>query len=139
MTRLAPLRAGRRELDRRSSEMPRVLIIDDHLAFRVSARALLEAEGFTVAEADSAAAGVRTAGEFGPDAVLLDVQLPDFDGFQAAEQLARMKRAPTVILVSSRDLADYGRLVQDSAAHGFIPKHELSGGVIRSFLGTIRA
>jgi CheY-like chemotaxis protein len=119
--------------------MPSVLIVDDHPAFRMSARALLEAEGFTVAEAGSAGAGVRIAAELGPDVVLLDVQLPDFDGFQAAAQLARITPAPTVILVSSRDLADYGPLVQNSYAHGFIPKQELSGAAIRSFLGTIHS
>lgn len=117
--------------------MPRALIVDDHPAFRASARRLLEAEGFTVAEAASAGEGVRAVAELKPDLVLLDVQLPDFDGFQAAEQMASIDPAPAVILVSTRDSTDYGPLVHTCKATGFLPKHELSPEAIRSVLGTM--
>ena len=61
----------------------RVLIVDDHAGFRSTARALLEAEGFeVVGEAEDGVSGLRAARELHPDIVLLDVQLPDFDGFE---------------------------------------------------------
>jgi DNA-binding NarL/FixJ family response regulator len=60
----------------------RVLIVDDHPSFRRSARALLEAEGFTVvAEAEDAAGALDAVARLRPDVVLLDIQLPDLDGF----------------------------------------------------------
>jgi DNA-binding NarL/FixJ family response regulator len=62
-----------------------------------------------------------------PDVVLLDIQLPDLDGFAVAEALAAEARAPIVVLVSSRALRDYGHRVDASTARGFIAKAELSG------------
>src|SRR5699024_431352 len=65
-----------------------VLIVDDNAGFRLRARELLESEGFEVvgeaADADSALAAMR---QLAPDIVLLDVQLPDRDGFEVAKQL----------------------------------------------------
>ncbi len=63
-----------------------VLIVDDHPSFRASARTLLEAEGYEiVGEAENGAAALQAVKELKPDLVLLDVQLPDIDGFQVAE------------------------------------------------------
>src|SRR5262249_5647341 len=68
---------------------PTVLIVDDHAGFRESARALLEAEGFTVVgDAADGAAAVAAVARLRPDVVLLDVQLPDVDGFAVAGRLA---------------------------------------------------
>ena len=73
----------------------RVLIVDDHPSFRATARLLLETEGFEVVgeEADGAS-GLRAARELSPDLVLLDVQLPDIDGFEVAAQLTAAAIAP---------------------------------------------
>ena len=107
---------------------PTVLIVDDHAAFRESSRALLESEGFTVvgeaAEGRSALAQVRSVR---PDVVLLDIQLPDVDGFEVAEWIAAMSAAPAVVLVSSRSAASYGPRLARTAAVGFIAKVDLSG------------
>jgi CheY-like chemotaxis protein len=115
--------------------MATFLIVDDNDGFRRSARALLESEGWDVAEAATAGDGVESARQLGSEFVLLDVQLPDFDGFEAAERLARLEPPPAVILTSSRDGADYGSLIETSAARGFIPKGDLSGETIRALLG----
>ena len=65
-----------------------VLIVDDHPSFRASARVLLEAEGFDViGEAADGTSGIAEAKRLRPDLVLLDVQLPDIDGFEVAGQL----------------------------------------------------
>ena len=107
---------------------PRVLIVDDHPSFRASARVLLEAEGFdVVGEAADGAQAITEAGRLRPEVVLLDVQLPDIDGFDVAARLTGADDAPTVILVSSRDGSDFGPLVTRSGARGFVPKAELSG------------
>jgi len=114
--------------------MPAALIVDDNAGFRATARVLLESEGWEVVEAGTAGEGVRVAGALEPELVLLDLQLPDFDGFEAAERLSGLARPPAVILTSSRDGSDYGSLVAASAIRGFVPKGELSGATIRAAL-----
>jgi DNA-binding NarL/FixJ family response regulator len=113
----------------------RVLIVDDHASFRSLARRLLVDEGFdVVGEASDGRSAVQAAGELRPDLVLLDVQLPDVDGFGVAAALARQPHPPAVVLVSSRSRADYGHRVGRSGTRGFIAKAELSGAALRQLL-----
>jgi DNA-binding NarL/FixJ family response regulator len=106
----------------------RVLIVDDHAPFRSLARRLLVLGGFqVVGEAADGAQALSAARDLTPDVVLLDIQLPDVDGFTVAEALAAEVRAPIVVLVSSRALLDYGHRVDASTARGFIAKADLSG------------
>ena len=113
----------------------RVLIVDDHPGFRARARALLESEGFrVVGEAGSGAEGVRTAEELAPDVILLDVQLPDTDGFAVAATVTANGRDVKVVLTSSRDGRDFGALVDDCGACGFIAKAELSGAGVAALV-----
>ena len=108
-----------------------VLIVDDHPAFRASARRVLEDEGFVVVgEAADGAEGLALAGELKPEVVLLDVVLPDHSGFEVAEQL----HGPKIVLTSSRDRRDLGPRLERSPAVGFISKDQLSGERIRELL-----
>lgn len=112
-----------------------VLIVDDHPTFRSTARLLLESEGYdVVGEAQDGLSGIAEAGRLHPDLVLLDVNLPDLDGFDVASRITGDAGAPTVVLTSSRDSADFGPLVERSGARGFIPKGELSGAAIAQLL-----
>lgn len=116
--------------------MRRVLIVDDHVGFRLRARALLETDGFdVVGEAGTGAEALAAAAELRPDLVLLDVQLPDFDGFEVARRLEELNGAIDIVLTSSRDRSDYGSLVSESPACGFVAKGELSGSAIADLLG----
>jgi DNA-binding NarL/FixJ family response regulator len=112
-----------------------VLIVDDHPSFRASARRLLEAEGFeVVGEAGDGHAAIAAAQELQPDLVLLDVQLPDLDGFEVATRLAALGLPCAVILTSSRNPAEYGQLDTATAVRGFVPKADLSGAVLTGLL-----
>jgi DNA-binding NarL/FixJ family response regulator len=112
-----------------------VLIVDDHAGFRASARMLLESEGFDiVGEAVDGESGLDAAAALEPQLVLLDVQLPDLDGFEVATRLTESGDGPAVVLVSSRDGTDFGPLVARSGARGFISKAELSGAALRALL-----
>jgi CheY-like chemotaxis protein len=119
--------------------MPRrVLIVDDNADFRTAARQLLERHGFVVvAEAETGVSGVEQAKEHLPDLVLLDVQLPDVDGFEIAERLSRLDLPVAVVLTSSLDGADFGTLVARSSALGFVPKGELSASAIEALLALV--
>jgi len=114
-----------------------VLIVDDHPSFRATARMLLEVEGYdVVGEARDGAEAIERAGALAPDVVLLDVNLPDIDGFEVSSRLtAAPDDAPVVVLVSSRDSSDFGGLVGTSGARGFISKADLSGDALAALLG----
>ena len=112
-----------------------VLIVDDHPSFRASARRLLEAEGFNVVgEAADGHEAIAAALELQPDLVLLDVQLPDLDGFEVAGRLAAMGLPSAVVLTSSRNAREYGPLIAETPMRGFIPKADLSGAVLTDLL-----
>jgi CheY-like chemotaxis protein len=105
--------------------MKTVLVVDDYLPFRESARGLLESGEFeVVGEAENGISALQLAEELRPDVVLLDVHMPDLDGFEVARRLAQFEVPPIVVLTSSRD--DYGALVPASAAHAFVRKDALS-------------
>ncbi len=114
---------------------PTVLIVDDHDGFRAFARDLLQMAGFdVVAEAADGRAALDQVPRFRPAVVLLDVQLPDLDGFAVAHELLQGPGPPAVVLVSTRDAADYGRRIKTSGAAGFITKSRLSGDTLQAIL-----
>jgi DNA-binding NarL/FixJ family response regulator len=114
----------------------RVLIVDDHAAFRAAARRMLEAAGFTVVgEAGDGAETLAAVAATAPDLVLLDVHLPGIDGIAVAERLAALAAPPRVVLISSRDAATYGERLTRAPALGFIPKAHLTGATITALAG----
>ena len=114
---------------------PTVVIVDDHPGFRSSARALLEAEGFdVVGEAGDGVSALTVIDLLRPRIVLLDIQLPDIDGFEVAERLAGVGDPPAVVLVSTRGASAYRRRLARSPACGFIAKSELSGNALSALV-----
>lgn len=112
--------------------MTTILIVDDNAHFRVQARALLEADGFVVVgEAGDGSSGLRAARSLRPDLVLLDIGLPDLDGFEVARELAADGSSPPVVLTSSREAGAYGPRLATCPVLGFIAKDDLSGPAIR--------
>lgn len=115
--------------------MPSLVIIDDHAGFVRAARTMLAAEGFDViGDAPDGRSGVALVEQARPDVVLLDVQLPDIDGFEVACRLHQLDPAPLVVLTSSRDAADYGTRVGTSPARGFVGKADLTGDRIAALV-----
>jgi DNA-binding NarL/FixJ family response regulator len=112
-----------------------VLIVDDHPSFRASARMLLECEGYEViGEAEDGQSALEAVERLHPDVVLLDVQLPDIDGFEVAARLTENGASPAIVLTSSRDVDDLGFLAGRDGVRGFIPKSELSGSALEALL-----
>jgi DNA-binding NarL/FixJ family response regulator len=113
-----------------------VLIADDHAGFRVRVRRMLESEGYLVVGEAADGAGCLDAVErLRPDLVLLDLQLPDASGFTIAAELTGADPAPAVVVVSTRDGADFAALAQRHGARGFVAKSELSRAAIDPLLG----
>jgi DNA-binding NarL/FixJ family response regulator len=113
-----------------------VLIVDDHSSFRrLAARMLAEAGFVVVGEACDAASALSEAAILEPDLVLLDIVLPDRSGLTVAEELARGRRSPRVVLTSSRSRSDFGAAFEWPAECEFVPKHQLTGAVFKALLG----
>jgi CheY-like chemotaxis protein len=116
--------------------MRTIVVVDDHPTFRATACALLEAEGFVVVgEAADGLSALEVVERLSPDVVLLDVQLPDIDGFEVAARTAAFDSPPVIVLTSSRDARDFGSLISESGACGFIEKAELSGEAMTALIG----
>jgi DNA-binding NarL/FixJ family response regulator len=114
---------------------PRIVIVDDDPSFLATVRVLLEAEGFVVVgEALNGLDGVAAVAALAPDIVLVDVNLPDIDGFEVVERLGDGASAPPVVLTSSRAAGDFGKLVETSRARGFISKADITGKVLAELL-----
>lgn len=114
----------------------RVLVVDDHTAFRRRASRLLEEIGReVVGEAGTGKDALSESRRLKPDLVLLDIQLPDLDGFAVAATLSSEPEPPVVLLVSTRDAADYGPRLHGCGAMGFITKADLSAESLRAILG----
>ena len=115
--------------------MSSVLIVDDHDTFRVLARAVLEASGYTIAgEAADGESALRTAAQVAPDIVLLDIQLPGTDGFAVAQRLAQLPRPPAVVFVSTRDEDAYRERLSETPALGFVNKSDFSGRALAALI-----
>ena len=112
-----------------------ILIVDDHPSFRAVAQMQLETDGFEVVGAvEDGETCVAAVLELEPDIVLLDVELPDIDGFEVADRLREAGSRAAIVLTSSRDAVEFGALVAQSGARGFIDKADLSGEAVRAIV-----
>ena len=113
-----------------------MLLVDDHPGFRRMARLLLQSGGHhVVAEAGTAADAVLAARELEPDLVLLDVLLPDGNGADVADLLARLPHPPGVVLTSSYARGGLGSRLDHAPVLGFIPKDELTVARLAELFG----
>ncbi|HEX6712969.1 MAG TPA: response regulator transcription factor [Thermoleophilaceae bacterium] len=115
--------------------LPTVLIVDDHDGFRSFARTMLEAEGFRViGDAGDGESGIAAGRRLRPAVVVLDIHLPDIDGFEVAERLNELDDPPAVVLVSTRDAESLRRRLATTTARGFIRKEDLSGAAVAALV-----
>lgn len=115
-----------------------MIVIDDHPSFRRTAIEMLRAVGYeVVGEAATGREGVAAVEASDPDVVLLDVQLPDIDGFEVLRLLDDGTRSPKVVLVSTRSAEDYATRLENASAAGFVSKVNLDLTTLRTTLDRI--
>jgi DNA-binding NarL/FixJ family response regulator len=117
-----------------------VLIVDDHEQFRAFARKLLARAGYAVVgEAADGQSAIEASRRLHPDVVLLDVQLPDIDGFAVAHALQVQHPIPLVVLTSARDRTAYRSRLAGLAGSRFISKSDLSSAALSELIGPANA
>jgi two-component system OmpR family response regulator len=114
-----------------------VLVVDDHEGFRLRTRRLLERHRYRVIEAADGAEAILQSERVRPDIVLLDVHLPDIDGFEVAARLRAGGGTGAILMVSTHPEADLSERLRGSAADGFIDKADLSASTIAAMLATL--
>ena len=98
----------------------RVLVVDDEPGIRAIVLAMLEIEGYAVAEAINGAEALVAVENDPPDLILLDMRMPVLDGWGFATELRRRgHRTPIVVMTAARDAARWAR---DIAASAFVAK-----------------
>src|SRR5439155_532697 len=85
-------------------------------------------------EAADGREGLAAAARLRPDVVLLDIRLPDVDGYEVSRRLVDSSGRPAVVLVSTLDAVDVGPRAVASGARGFVTKSRLSGDTLRRLL-----
>lgn len=114
----------------------RLLIVDDSEVFRRAASVTLSAEGYdVVGVAEDGRSGLTMAECLAPDLVILDISLPDMEGFDVSSRLTALDHPPVVVLVSSREWVDVRQRVADCGAIGFVPKEMLSRDSLLELVG----
>jgi DNA-binding NarL/FixJ family response regulator len=117
----------------------RVLIVDDDLSFQTGAARLLADRGYDVVGSAATLADARTAyRRIKPDALLVDVHLPDGSGMTLAEELRCAPSAPRILLTSSDSDAAPRRLIEQRGAAGFVAKEDLAASDLAPYLGSSR-
>ena len=87
------------------AKLPKLLIIDDDAHLRESLAEVLELDGFECHQAGAAKDGIAAAGKIDPDAVIMDIQLPDSSGFQICQELRKRSKTTILIMMTGRFLS----------------------------------
>ena len=112
-----------------------VLVVDDDAAFRHLATRLLRSWGYqVVGEAASLAEALARAAELSPDAALVDVTLPDGNGFDLTMSLRSLPRPIRVVLISADAEPGFTAAAQRAGAAGFIAKDQLADAELRRLI-----
>ena len=112
-----------------------ILVVDDDPTFRRLARLLLAAHGLdVVAEAASVSDARSAAMQARPDGALVDVELPDGDGFELAAQLASLPWRPRVVVTSTNAANGSASEASRVGAQAFVSKTDLAKAPLATWL-----
>lgn len=98
--------------------MSTILIVDDEPTVRETLLAMLEGQGYAIAEAVNGPEAIQKAGELRPDLILLDVMMPGMDGYEVCRRIRStpdLAEVPIVILTALDDRASLLRGIESGA------------------------
>ena len=98
--------------------MARILVIDDDLDIRETVRRILGSRGHAVQEADDGSSGLGVIAETPPDVVILDIFMPERDGFETLRELRKAYPRIKVVAMSGGDSSGLLNLLDDMAELG---------------------
>ena len=112
----------------------RILLVDDHVLMREGLRALLSAdrENEVVGEASNGREALEMAGRLSPDIVVMDVGMPDLNGFEATRQLSSVSPRSRVIALSTHNDKRYVLAMLESGARGYVVKSAAADELMRA-------
>ncbi len=96
----------------------KILVVDDYAANRMTAMALLELEGYDVSEAESGVVALERVMEIQPDLILLDVMMPEMDGFEVCQRLKQDKQTRLIPVIFITALSDKQSRIRGIEAGG---------------------
>ena len=101
-----------------------ILYIEDNPGNRMLVRRILEAEGYTIREAVDGPAGLEMAAQQRPDLILLDINLPEIDGYDLAKRMRAMSNLDGVpiLAVTANVMQGDKERTMEAGCNGFIPK-----------------
>ena len=113
-----------------------VLLVDDQDAFRDIARDQLATdESFQIiGEAADGTGAIQQTQKLHPAVIVMDIQMPDMSGIEAARQILKDDPSVRIVLTSMGDDMEYGALAREIGACGFIPKRELSATAVHKLI-----
>jgi CheY-like chemotaxis protein len=107
---------------RQDSKIATILIAEDHLDSRDALRALLEAFGYQVLEAVNGRQAVEIALLHGPDLILMDIMMPELDGFEATRQLRRHRQTNAIPIIAVTAMEGAHQLAIQAGANDYVRK-----------------
>lgn len=111
-----------RDSDNGKGEKPTILIAEDHLDSREALSALLEAFGFRVVPAVNGREAVELSRESDPDLILMDIMMPELDGFEATRQIRAFPGTRDIPIITLTAMDGARSLALDAGANDFLPK-----------------
>ena len=134
---LSAERGEARTIDAVDTERLRIVVIDDHLTFAELLTSALDREPdlLSAGQAHTGAEGIALAREQEPDVVLMDVELPDMDGFAATESILRDRPETRVVMLTAHAAPEFVARAAAAGACGFLPKD----GSLQEMLRTLRS
>lgn len=124
--------------DSERAPAPTILIAEDHVDSREALAALLEAFGFRVVPAVNGREAVEQARQHGPDLILMDIMMPELDGFEATRRIRDFPGTRHIPIITLTAMDGARSLAMDAGADDFLPKPVNSGALLKKVRNWLR-
>jgi CheY-like chemotaxis protein len=120
------------------SSQATILLAEDHGDSREALSALLEAFGYVVVPAVNGREAVALARTFDPDLILMDIMMPELDGFEATRRIRDFPETRHIPIITLTAMDGAKSMALDAGANDFLPKPVSSGSLLRKVRNWLR-